>query len=407
LRTIDDQTIFPTNLSITTHDIFFDPPTIFKNTTITVGANVQLFGAIADLQDVSNTLKVKFTLAGPAGAVFTSEVPLPAFTQNFGQATVTTTWNVPIATGLARVTVEVDSTDVFDEARETDNTASRLVVVRNPPPDTTPPVVDKARISDDNPFDENDPIVTTQNVRVLIVAHDSPPPATPSGLAQYCIVRYFYDVVTRRWVESPCTFTPLPLPDASNGDVFTYTVAAVIPPFEGTAYAFVWVKDAAGNISRTPGFDVVSFIPATPININRNDVRLFRISTVPNQVLTFTIPIEFGDVDVSVFDNVTPNANRVAVSANNGTVTETVSFANTFGTNRNFQMEVRAIVNSRFSITYTASTSLLNLFGLPAGSMDIPSKDEPATTPLIAGPPALQTAIGGDVSSVYLPLVLK
>ena len=71
----------------------------------------------------------------------------------------------------------------------------------------------------------------------------------------------------------------MPAPDTSSGDVFTYTVNATIPPFEGTAYAFIWVKDAAGNISRTPGFDVVSFIPATPININRNDVRLFRILT--------------------------------------------------------------------------------------------------------------------------------
>jgi DNA-binding beta-propeller fold protein YncE len=407
LRSLDAQTVFPTDLRIDRHDIFFDPPTIFRNTPVVVGANVSLFGTRADLNDISDTLKVKFTINGPAGAIFTSEVPLPAFTQDFGQATVTTTWNVPDTTGLARVTVEVDSTDVFAEANESDNQATRNVLVRNPPPDTTPPQVTKTRISDDTPFDENDPIVTTPNVKVLIVATDPPSPPNTSGLDSYCIVRYFYDVVTRRWVESLCAFTPLPPPDASNGDVFTYTVDATIPPFEGTAYAFTWVKDAAGNISRTPGFDVVSFIPATPININRNDVRLFRISTVPNQVLTFTFPIGFGDVDVSVFDNVTTNANRIAVSANNGAITETVSFTNTFGANRNFQIEVRAVVNSRFSITDTASTSLLNLMGLPAGPIAAPSKDDPAATPLIAGPPALQTAIGGEASSVYLPLVMK
>lgn len=403
LKTIDDQTVFPTNLLINRHDIFFDPPTIFKGTSITVGANVSLFGTLADLQDVSNTLKVRFTAPG-----LDVEVPLPAFTQNFGQATVTTTWTVPANAGIARVTVEVDSTDVFAEANENDNTASRNVLIRTPPPDTTPPVVDKTRISDDTPFDENDPIVTTQNVKVLIVAHDPPSPPNTSGLAQYCIVRYYYDVVTRRWVENPCTFTALPTPDTSSGDTFTYTVNATIPPFEGTAYAFTWVKDAAGNISRAPGFDVVSFIPATPININRNDVRLFRIQTIPNQQITFTLPIAFGDVDVSVFDNVTTSANRVAVSANNGTVTETVSFTNTFGVNRVFQVEVRAAVNSRFSINTAASTSLLDLTGLPQPVMPrAPMKDELATTPIIAGPPALQTEIGEGIQMIYLPIVLR
>ncbi|HZY42536.1 MAG TPA: beta-propeller fold lactonase family protein, partial [Anaerolineae bacterium] len=283
LQSLDAQTVFPTNLRIAAHDIFFDPPTIFSNSTITVGANVSLFGTRADLNDISNTLKVKFTLIAPGGATIINEVPLSAFTQDFGQATVTTTWTVPNLTGVARVTVDVDSTHVFAEANEADNRAARNVLVRNPPPDTTPPVVDKTRLSDDVVFNENDPIVTTQNVQVLIVAHDPQPPATPSGLAQFCIVRYYYDTVTRRWVESTCSFTALPAPDSSNGDVFSYTVSAVIPPFQGTAYAFVWVKDAAGNISRTPGFDVVSFIPATPINVNRNDVRLFRLQTVPNQ----------------------------------------------------------------------------------------------------------------------------
>jgi YVTN family beta-propeller protein len=397
LKTIDDQTIFPTNLSIARHDIFLDPPTIFKGTVITVGANIQLFGAIADLDEVSNTLKVKFT--GPGLNV---EVPLPAFTQNFGQATATTTWNVPNTTSLARVTVEVDSTDVFAEERETDNAASRLVRVFDPPPDTTPPRVLGMFISDDDPFNNLDPIVSTTSVKVRLVARE-PVTGTTSGLAQYCIVRYFYSVPLRRWVENVCTFAALPAPEASNGDTFTYTVNATIPPLEGTAYAFTWVRDAAGNISRTPGFDVVSFIPAAPININRNDVRLFRVTTLPGQVFTFTFPIEFGDVDVSVFDNVTTSANRIAISANNGTLTETVTFSNTFGANRNFQIEVRAVVNSRFRISYTTGTAAL--FNVP---IDLaPAKDEPAGTPLIAGPPALQTAIGEEVTVVYLPIILK
>ncbi|CAG0932336.1 hypothetical protein TFLX_02545 [Thermoflexales bacterium] len=399
LKSLDADTIFPTNLRIVAHDIFIDPPTVFTGTQVVIGANVSLFGTQEDLDAVSNTLRVRLTAPG-----LDVEVPLPAFTQNFGQSTVTTTWNVPNTAGRAAIQVEVDSTDVLIEANENDNVATRRVIVRNRPPDTTPPAVDKTRISDDTPFDENDPIVTTPNVKVLIVARDPAGggPATPSGLAQFCIVRYHYDVVQRRWVELPCTFVSLPAPDASSGDTFTYTVNATIPAFAGTAYAFTWVKDAAGNVSRTPGFDVVSFIPAAPINLNRNDVRIFRILLTPGQGLTVTLPIQFGDVDVSVFDNVTTNANRIAVSANNGTITETVSFGNTFGANRVFQMEVRAVANSRFTLIYQSVLAAL----VKSSFVLAPDKEPLPDQPVIAGPPALQTAID-EAPLLYLPLIMK
>ena len=175
------------------------------------------------------------------------------------------------------------------------------------------------------------------------------------------------------------------------------------------------MRDKAGNISRTPGFDVISFIPATDININGNDMRLFRIQTVPGQTITLTFPIIFGDVDMSVFDNVTPNANRVALSSNNGAFTETVTFTNTFGALRVFQVQVRAVVNTRFRVTYQVSqVTLANLAnledrGAPADLPILPAmlmKDPLPTRPFIAGPPALQTAIG-EPEMVFLPIVLR
>jgi hypothetical protein len=273
------------------------------------------------------------------------------------------------------------------------------VAIRNPPPDTTPPVVNRIRISDDNPFNENDPIASTTSVKVRIVAADN---AGGSGLGTFCIVRYYYDVVQRRWVESDCSFEPLPTPDASSGTTFTYTVDAVLPPFEGTAYAFVWVRDLAGNISRVPGFDVISFIPAGDIDITRNDVAVFRITLVPGQQITFTLPVVFGDVDVSVFDGVGVNANRIAVSANNGPVTETVSFGNTTGAAVTFQMEVRAVVNSRFRITYQLTGGAVADL---SRSVLAPEKQVP-TQSLVAGPPALRTAIG-EPNTIYLPIAMR
>ncbi len=211
-------------------------------------------------------------------------------------------------------------------------------------------------------------------------------------------------------MESTCTFQPIPTPDATNGSTITFTVNSVIPAFEGTAYAFVWVKDNAGNISRTPGFDVVSFIPAAPINVNRNDVRLFRILTAPSQQITMTFPIDFGDVDVSVFDGVAVTSQRIAISAQNGTLTETVSFTNTLpSTNKLFQVEVRAVVNSRFSIITQDSTGALGAAVLARTTPLAPFGPPGAlgTTPFIAGPPALQTAIDTLEQSVYLPMIVK
>jgi YVTN family beta-propeller protein len=401
LKTLDAGTEFPLNLIAQRHDIFVDPPTIFKGQQVVVGANLSLFGTTADLaallEDVGQTtLTARFQL-NPGATTIDVTFPVTAFRQNFGQAVVTTTWSVPNAAGIGRITVSIDPAGHIPEAAENDNAATRLVLVRNPPPDTTPPSVSLTRISDDAPFNDDDAVVTTSNVRVKIVAVDppSPAPAPASGLAEYCIVRYTFDAALRRWVEEPCVFRALPAPEPSTTG--TFIIPAVLSPRAGVSYAFAWVKDAAGNISRTPGFDVVSFIPATQVGINRNDVRLFRLPLAAGQVMTLTVVPAFGDVDVSVFDDFTnPNASRIALSANNGTLTETVTL---FGPGRR-QVEIRAVVNSQFNLVVAQGTGL----ALAEGAPRAPDAEAPAT-PLIAGPPALQTAI--DDWKTHLPLVAR
>lgn len=409
LKTLDDQTIFPTNLSVTPHDIFLDPPVVYQGATVTIGANASLFGTPADLDPVSDTLKIRFI--APSLNV---ETPLPAFTQDFGQATATTTWTAPNQTGLVVITVQVDSGDAFTEASEADNTARRFVRILSSRPDSTPPTLaaNGTRISDDTPFDENDPIAITPDVKVRMIASDN---AGGSGLDSYCIVNYTYDVVYRRWVPQPCGFKPLPAPDAIAGDQRTYTVAAKVPPREGVVYAFVWVRDQAGNISRTPGFDVISYMPGptTSITLNRNDVRLFRLTLTPGQQISFDFTPQFGDVDVSVFDSVFSNANRIAVSANNGTAPESVTFQNTSASVRTFQMEVRAVINSRFRMAFDLGQALDTSPGAAQEEVDpgLPALDQAEADDLnsgmlISGPPALQTAID-EVLPVYLPALLR
>lgn len=402
LQTLDAETEFPLNLYIDRHDIFVDPPTVFQGTSIQVGANLSLFGTKADLANLvsdlgAGTLAVKFTFTTSAGSS-TQQVSLAAadFNQDFGQAIKTVNFNVPNNAGaIATLTVEVDSDKELLETRENDNNATRRVRIFPLPPDRTPPVVNNVFISDDNPFNDNDQIATTRNVQVKIVAVDppSPNPQPTSGLKSFCLVRYAYDVVLRRWVEESCVFQPLPAPVAAN----TFIVNAQLRPREGVGYVFAWVKDNEGNISRTPGFDFISFIPGTPINLNRNDVRLFRITT--SSPLQFTFTPSFGDIDVSVFQGFGTGAARCALSANNGSVAEAVTIGSAPCTGTEFQIEVRAVVNSRFTLTSAAGAAI-------AATGDGIGIAAFGDAPLVGGPPPFQTAIGTD-EQVFLPIIIK
>jgi hypothetical protein len=303
------------------------------------------------------------------------------------------------------VTVTVDPNNELTEANENDNAASRANIrLRNAPSDNTPPTVNAVFISDDNPFNDNDAITTVRDVKVKIKATDPTGSngATPSGVNKYCIVRYTYEVVNRRWIESACSFAALPAPEAGTTD--TFIVSTQLQAREGVAYAFVWIKDKAGNISRRPGFDVISFIPTSVIQINRNDVRIFRIPLTAGQSLKLDFVIQSGDVDVSVFDDFrNPNATRIAVSANNGTTTESVTLTGP----GNFQVEVDAIVNSRFTVATTTAVEAV------AASSASPSViDAGGETPIVAGPPAALAAIEDeetvdDTTLIYLPIVTK
>ena len=89
LKTLDAETDFPLNLSVRAHDLFFDPPTIFKGSSVVVGANISLFGTHADLSNLAadlgvTQLKVRFELAPVNGAASVDVlVPFSAFTQDF------------------------------------------------------------------------------------------------------------------------------------------------------------------------------------------------------------------------------------------------------------------------------------------------------------------------------------
>ncbi len=406
LQSLDADTAFPLNLYVDRHDIFSDPPKPLIGQSATLGANISLFGAKADLTDLLGDLglggvTVKFEVA--VGTVAPAEVTVPAsrFNQDFGQAVVTTTWTLPAgaATGPAQVIVTIDPADGLPEDNELDNRADRRIRLRNAPADRTPPQVNALFISDDDPFNDADPITTSGNVKLKIQGTD---PAgangeTVSGLDAYCIVNYTYDNVRRRWVEQECEFEPLPAPSAAD----TFIVDAEVEAKAGTAYAFAWLRDKAGNISRRPAFDVISFINTAPISLNRNEVRIFRIP-LPAGSVTVNFDVEFGDIDVAVFDDFrSASAPRCALSANNGPVAESITLPGSC-TSGFYQVEVRAVVNSRFTISVgpgvtAAATTDERSPKILQGEFEQPT---------VAGPPALRAAID-DEQDLYLPLVQR
>lgn len=134
-------------------------------------------------------------------------------------------------------------------------------------------------------------------------------------------------------------------------------------------------------------------------------MRLFRLSVPANTALTFSVTVNSGDVDVSAFDGVGANATRVDLSAQNGAVAEEVTVSNATGATRIFQIEVRAFANSRIEIDVTQGPALA--LGARAKRVLLaPTRDDASTTPLVAGPPALRTAIGAD-NDVYMPTALR
>lgn len=402
LETIDAQTPPPTNLRLFNHDVSFDPPTVFAGETVTIKANVSFFGPRVPTFD-PGPLKVIF-YDGIPGQPGTSEIgtaDLVGVNVDFGQALVSVPWQVPNQVGARRIFVVVDATNLFAEERERDNTANRGVLVRAIQPDRDAPLVTSVQIN-------GDAVSTTSNeVAVTFAANDpaSPAPTPTSGLESFCVVRYSYQANIRRWVEENCRFSPLPTANTDG----TFTVPARLPNRFGTAYAFIWVRDAAGNISRTPGFDFINVVPSGEISVARNDTRILRITLDPGQAAQLTFTPTVGDVDISVFAGVGAGATRVAVSAENGITPEVVAFSvPAGGTKTIFQVEVRAVVFSRFTLGVTRAA----LAALPA-QVDVlaPGKEIPDTV-FVAGPPALQAAIEdpnvpGSGLLLRLPLMIR
>jgi hypothetical protein len=399
LQSLDADTNPISNLYVKRHDLFLEPSAPIAGDPVTLGANLSVFGPKIDFNAlIGKSITVRFTLTkrGSNTPINTQEIQVSSFARDFGQEIKRSApFTLPAQPGRYVLTVFVDSNRDFPEDRETDNIAQREFRVRAAPPDKTPPVITSTAINND------DAITQDRNVTITFSANDptSPSGQTTSNLDSFCVVRYYYNNVERRWVEEICNFRELPPPNG-NG---SFSVPAELPDTVGVGYAFVWVKDKAGTISKEPGFDFINFIPANERSISRNDRRIFRIRLAVGQSLTLTVKPTSGDVDTTVFQGITDPVRCDTSAIRNGTTTETVTVPSGLCPGTEFQIEVRAVVNSRFSVTTAAA-----LVGLiqPQPSGSVPAAALADAAPAVAGPPARQTAIDSD-ESVYIPTVRR
>jgi YVTN family beta-propeller protein len=411
LQSLDANTKPITNLYVKSHDLFLEPSAPIAGGPLTPGANLSIFGPQIDFNAlIGKPISVRFTLlkVGSSTPVNDQTIQVPAFTRDFGQETIRANpFNLPNQPGRYVLRVKVDSGGDpifgdFPEDRESDNTAQRFFTVRPIPPDRTAPVI----VDGSTAINDDAAITQSRDVTVKFKADDpaSPTGQSTSGLDSFCIVRYYYSAVQRRWIEENCNFKSLPA-KASDG---SFAVTARLTGQVGVNYVFVWVKDKAGNISKTPGFDFINFIPSGAQNIDRNDVRIFRITLNAGQSLTFnvTYPSDgFGDVDLTLFKrDLSGNLVFVAKSNNSGTQPDSVTLTADPSGSTFFQVEARAVVNSRFTVT--SQLALAGFLQPQATSEIAPAAIPVDTTAVVSGPPALQAAID-SAAPVLIPLARR
>src|SRR6185436_11609854 len=133
-------------------------------------------------------------------------------------------------------------------------------------------------------------------------------------------------------------------------------------------------------------------------------VRIFRIRVSPGQSLSLTVTPTAGDVDTTVFQGITSPVRCDTTAIRNGTTAETVTVPSGLCSGTEFQIEVRAVVNSRFSVT--SALARAGLLGPQASGVGPAGQASSDPEPQVGGPPALQTAIDGE-SLVYLPPVTR
>jgi hypothetical protein len=252
-------------------DLWLDPPSIHARQALTLGLTLRRQDGQADLYDVD----VRFYLSGGEPAVTATAAVLPPNSA----VTVSAEW-VPATAGEFTLYAQIDPQQEIPENDEDNNLISRSVSVLPPLPDTTPPAVDSFFINNPKYLYTHSP-----NVRFNTVASDEP---GGSGVAYLLFIEYYFSQSKNDW-EPVQQSTWLPYESASSDYSWQLVTWA------GVHYIQVWAADGDGNISPSPGSQMINLRTDYTMVIYLRQVHLYRQPMEAGQSLRLVASVGYSD----------------------------------------------------------------------------------------------------------------
>ncbi len=373
-----------------TLDFWAQPPTIRAGAAVTplIGLRVHRASGQTPLANV----KVAFWDGDPqAGGAFIGLGSVPLIDPGDKGSTLPVPWQ-PAAPGVYTLYAVIDSGDSVVETNEMNNVVTRTVTVLPSLPDTTPPSV----IS----FTVNGGAQTTNDRQVAlnISAVDS---ALRSLQPASDVIGVIY--VEFEFVQSIKDWVPVQV-----SDWLPYAQASVdylwqLRPSPGAHYIKAWVADGAGNVSPTPGSQLINYMP-DQAEIVEGQVYIYRVRLNAGDGLRVRLTSLAGDADLYVWN---PDSTSAGSSYNDSLASTVDEVSFTAAMDGVYQIEVEGFATLSLytlEVIPTVSTTTPLLIARPSGRargqpMLVPGEDPTDDVGLPSAEPGAYT--------VYLPVVLR
>jgi hypothetical protein len=255
-------------------DFWLEPLSVHRGELVNIGLTLRREGGQAVLSDVL----VHFSVEGETPHYTGTAVTL----KPNSDTTVTVEWRSDTQ-GEVTLYALIDPQNMVPEINENNNIISRTVTVLPPLPDTTPPEVTSFTINDGALYLSSNCPEHLDQVYLDTEVTDNP---GGSGLASLLFVEYQWDLGVDDWVPVASSGW---LPYESTRTRYEWRLQTSIRFHDslGVRYIQVWAADEAGNISLTPGSQMINL--NSNGKLRPNDVDVFRHPLVVGESLRFNI----------------------------------------------------------------------------------------------------------------------
>jgi hypothetical protein len=372
----------PVDLAVGAADLWLAPPTLRQGETptATVGLNVHNLSD-RPLFDVG----VCFREENAGGAIIGACPITVTMIAPWGVQEVTTVWDTSALAATHTLYASVDPGNLIAETLETNNVATRTVVVLPPLPDVTAPL--GSLLVNGGAETTSIPTVT-----LSLAASDT----GGSWVAWMQIVESVWNPSDRQWQAAK----------SSGWITFSTANSWRLTGGTGARQLRAWFADAAGNISTEPAHDWINWV-TTCDAVAEGQWRLYGLDLSAGSLVTLTVAPCGADPDLYVWSPWSLGEPDY-YSTNSGMAPDAVSFA--AGASGFYRVYVYGYEAATFSLSMSAASG-------PAGQRVAGTrvlgagKTLPAAAPATAEQPPTYTPQERppDVTLrwVYLPLVRK